>query len=160
MYYSTQDLLSMHGINMLTGEADKYSMRILCDLNTTGVETISTFFGINPVTGTFNENWNRYVHDKEAVASFMLPRGTIQELCKFVAFHYMNSYVFCESGLGYDILSKDDYDKMVAVYGEEKMEHINKKLLITARAWRNYNHREDRTPISDRNEHQMSGRVV
>lgn len=148
MYYSTQDLLEMHGVNLLTGEADKYSMRILCDLNASGVETICTFFGINPATGTFNENWNSQVHGQDAIASFMLPRGTIPELCKFCAFHYMNTYVFCESGNGYDLYSKEEHHKI-------------QKFIDNGRSvYHNYNYRADRAPASDRNTHQMSGRTV
>lgn len=78
--------LQQFGINALTGEACKYSMRLLCDLNEDGVELLRDFFGLqivlNPKT-QFAENWNSQVNGKPALVSIMLPRGVFDDLCRF-----------------------------------------------------------------------------
>lgn len=82
--------LQAFGINPLTGEACKYSQRLLCDLNEDGVALLTEFFGLrvgdNPQT-LFADNWNSTVSDKPAVASIMLARDMFDSLCKFALFH-------------------------------------------------------------------------
>jgi len=153
MYYSTKKLFAFAGINTLTGEADKYSLRILCDLNKKGVETISTFFGINAIENGFPPNWNSFVNEQKAVASFMLPRGTFNDLAHFIAFHHHNAFALEQSGNGYILYSKKDFEEVVKALGEE-----NK---LFNKVYRNFNYRDtENYDASDRNEHLMSGRVV
>ena len=80
--------LKQFGINPLTGEACRLSMRTLCDLSQKGVELLSVFLGIQP-TG-FNDNWNSKVGEDASVASIMLSRGIFDDLCKFAIFTRSN----------------------------------------------------------------------
>jgi len=78
--------LQEYGINALTGEADAYSMRLLCDLNQDGVKLMQSFLGD---TLTFNEgsNWNAQVNGINSIASVMLPYSILGDLCRFILFH-------------------------------------------------------------------------
>ena len=77
------------GINSLTGEACKYSMRLLCDLNEDGVDLVRDMFGmpivLNPQV-QFSANWNSMVGDKPSVTSIMLPRTMFDTLALFALF--------------------------------------------------------------------------
>lgn len=122
-YYSIRDLLVIHGVNILTGEADKYSMRMLCDLNRTGVRTVCDYFGINESPGMFNANWNSKVHGQDAVASFMLPKAAIRDLAEFCAFHYMNVFAIACEDNGCTIFTKE----LMAKYKENDIDLYNVK---------------------------------
>ena len=80
--------LKQFGINPLTGEACKLSMRTLCDLSDKGVMLICDFLGLQP--NGFNANWNSKVDNDPAVASIMLTRGIFDDLCKFAIFTVSN----------------------------------------------------------------------
>lgn len=78
--------LQQFGINALTGEACKYRMRLLCDMNEDGIELIRDFLGMQIVLNPkaqFADNWNSAVNGKPALVSIMLPRGIFDDLCKF-----------------------------------------------------------------------------
>ena len=78
--------LSQFGINSLTGEACKYSMRLLCDLNDDGVDLVLDLFGLPHGETVFAKNWNSMVGNKDAVASVMLPRTVFDTLALFALF--------------------------------------------------------------------------
>lgn len=86
--------LQQFGINPLTGEACKYSMRLLCDLNEDGLALLRDFLGLQTfISGIhddanpqFPPNWNSQVNGKPALASIMLARGIYNDLCHFALF--------------------------------------------------------------------------
>lgn len=83
--YSFDDF-KRYGIQLLTGEACSYSLRMLCDLNEDGVLLLTDYFGLKPES--FAANWNTQVNGKKAIASVMLPRGAWwNELALFALFH-------------------------------------------------------------------------
>jgi len=65
------------GINILTGEACAFNMRVLCDLTEEGCKIIEEFFG-GTITCTRETNWN-----SGGVASVMIPRSCLKDLEKF-----------------------------------------------------------------------------
>ena len=91
--------LQEYGINALTGEADTYSFRILCDLSEKGVLLLVSFLG-GAVTFNDTSNWNSHVGDDPAVSTVMLPYSIYHDLCRFILFHVeKKTYVYeFESG--------------------------------------------------------------
>ena len=92
-----REVLRELGIELLTGEACAYSMRLLCDLNEDGMMLINkafgTFFMVSPaqpekkryevyVNGMMRKH-NSQVNGKSSVASIMLSHVMIDELVKF-----------------------------------------------------------------------------
>lgn len=78
--------LQQYGINALTGEADSYSLRILCDLSLEGVQLMEGFMG-NTVKLTEGTNWNGWVGNDLAVSSIMLPYSVFDDLRRYILFH-------------------------------------------------------------------------
>jgi len=71
--------LEQLGINYLTAESCGLSMRLLCDVNQKGKETVEAFLRCSLTS----ENWNSKVNGEPAVASVMLTRGVLDELAAF-----------------------------------------------------------------------------
>jgi len=74
------EILEEAGIKLLTGEADKLMMRVLCDLTPAGCAVVNKFLGGN-VTFTSESNWN-----SGAVASVLLPYSCLSDLETFIKF--------------------------------------------------------------------------
>lgn len=77
------------GIEYLTGEADPYSLRGLCDLSTVGADCIRDFLGFAP-DAAMHRNWNTMVGGEPAVASVMLPKNILAELATYLLFSVGN----------------------------------------------------------------------
>lgn len=146
---SNWNCLRKYGIQYLTGEADAYSMRMLCDVNEEGKQLLETFFGGN-VEIKQGSNWNSTVNGKPAVGSIMLPYSIFQDLAVFCLFHVDRMYaVVLDPGFYFGIESK-------AVYEEHADWLVQKKVKINF-AW------TDKPNVSltrDRNSHQMSERTI
>lgn len=76
--------LTQFGINMLTGEACRFSQRLLCDLNETGRDLVADYLGIT--SEGFTAPWNSSVSDTPAVASVLLHRESLNQLAEFAMF--------------------------------------------------------------------------
>lgn len=146
---SNWNCLSKYGIQNLTGEADRYSLRMLCDVNEEGKRLLETFFGGN-VEIKNGSNWNSAVNGKPAVGSIMLPYGIFQDLAVFCLFHIDQMYaVVLDPGWYYGIESKTKY--------EEHADWLKEKKVRINFAW------TENPNVSlhrDRNKHQMSGRTT
>lgn len=77
--------LEQFGINPLTGEACRLSLRLLCDLNEEGRALMAEYLGVKPEG--FAPNWNSAVAGEPAVASVMLHRDSFKQLTEFALFH-------------------------------------------------------------------------
>ena len=146
--YSLNDLKN-YGIHTLTGEADRYSFRILCDLSQQGVDLICEFFGMQ--AGGFAENWNSTVGNEPAVASIMLTRDTLWEIARFALLHVEQCDVVTENGQALCGLVKGES------HFDQHLEWFN---LQGARVYRNYGKTSSAPGIGSRNTHAMSGRTV
>lgn len=89
--------LEPYGINYLTGEADRYGERVLCDLSVAGVDLLQTYFG-GTITFTSESNWNSRVGDAPAIASVLLPRDLLFPLFRFILFHVHQVQVIVKAG--------------------------------------------------------------
>ena len=81
-YYNLKD----YGINVLTGEACAFGMRLLCDLSEAGVALLTDFFGLCYRDIPFPRNMNSMVGDEPAIASCMLSRSILTEIYLFILF--------------------------------------------------------------------------
>lgn len=78
--------LGQFGVNVLTGEACKFGMRLLCDLSEEGADLVRQFFGA-PDMDCLPLSWNKYMpHGGRAVASVLLPRSVMQDLMVYALF--------------------------------------------------------------------------
>jgi hypothetical protein len=73
------DMRTHFGINVLTGEACRYGLRLLCDLDENGAGIVRDWLGVVMLGNA----WNSTVNDKPAVASIMLPRDCFKALAEF-----------------------------------------------------------------------------
>lgn len=135
-------LLREHGINILTGEADKYGLRVLCDINSDGLDVLAEYFGFAPKCP---KNWNSEVNGQPAIGSFMLPRDAIPNLAKFIWFHYRNAFALIEMWNGYVAMTSDQADE----YSRLNIDVV-----------RNCNYRPNNIIGSSRNTHAMSDRLT
>jgi hypothetical protein len=151
---NTRDL-QQFGINVLTGEACSYGLRLLCDLTQVGVDLVSSFFGglshspENERRGyPFPQNWN-----SGAIASVMLPRSILfSELAIFAMFRAGCSLVVVSPG-GSITGVKPHEKEALALYQQLRTESqsANDYVFYTNRALQS---------VHGRNEHQFSGRTV
>lgn len=148
--------LQQYGINCLTGEACAYSIRLLCDLNDDGVQTIRDFFGmqivLNPAV-QFAANWNSSVVGKPAIASIMLPRSIFPDLVRFLLFNLHKCDYVVEKAGGNGYVGYTDAD--LAEYGKTADEAA---LMYQGAMWRNP--KNPSASQGSRNVHQMSGRTT
>lgn len=143
------DDLKLFGINPLTGEADRYCLRILCDLSQRGVDLVCEFFGMQ--AGGFAENWNSHVGDEPAIASLMLTRDTLWELGRFALLHVEQCDIVVGRTDGMRGMNRDD------PYCFGHIEYAqNHDLPVTTNCAKT-----SRAPGSgSRNEHAFTGRTV
>lgn len=147
MYQSNNDLLTNFGINLLTGEADKYGIRILCDVSDRGKQILCEFLSVDTIK--FFPNWNSRVGDADATGSFLLGRNMIDDLVTFLWFYKRNAYAISPSGFGYTSYTEADVNRYCELYNDA--DELNLR--------RNWNHSPTQ-PSCDRNEHAFSGRTV
>lgn len=71
--------LQQLGINALTGEACKFGMRLLCDVNEDGAAIMLDYLGVTMLS----PNWNTRVNGKPSVGSVMLHRESFMQIAEF-----------------------------------------------------------------------------
>lgn len=142
-----------YGVNPLTGEADAYARRILCDLSDEGVILLTAYFGLSYTAEAgraFPANMNGFVGTAKAVASVMLARETMQDLMLFALLH-VNQYDYVMQAPG-GLHGFNEDDK----YGQRYLEMA---LPQGYRLYTNCAKRSAQPHVGDRNIHAMSGRV-
>lgn len=103
--------LGQFGINVLTGEACKFGMRLLCDLSEEGADLVRRFFGA-PDMDCFPPNWNNYMpHGGQPVASVLLPRSVMHDLMVFALFTVdgCSEVILCPGRSIVGVLKTDEY---------------------------------------------------
>jgi len=146
--------LTAYGVNPLTGEADAYSRRTLCDLSDEGVILLTAYFGLShtvEASRAFPANHNGFVGEAKAVASVMLARETMTDLMVFALLHVerMDYVVQFPSGFA----GFNEGDKYGTAYLQED-------LPTGYVLHHNCAKRSAQPHIGDRNVHAMSGRVL
>lgn len=146
--YTLQDL-QPYGVNLLTGEADRLSFRILCDLNEDGCALVSEYLG-QPRDTKYAANWNSTVNGQPAIGSVMLSADTLWELARFALLTVDNFDAViktnCLRGLNYDEPYADGY-----MYQASENHHL---------VYRNYAKGSSAPGVGSRNTHAMTGRTV
>lgn len=79
--YSLHQFLKKKGIEYLTAESDSLNLRILCDINESGIEILESYFDGFKVKG-----YNSWNHD-QSWNSVLIPRINFGELCVFILFY-------------------------------------------------------------------------
>jgi hypothetical protein len=103
------DDLKYYGVNLLTGERDNLFLgRLLCDLSQDGVELVRDYFGL-PRGCVFDENWNGNVGDEPAIASVMLTRETLVQLCVFALLQHGAPFVYQLGPEGFPCYDDGEY---------------------------------------------------
>lgn len=149
--YNWHDLKHF-GVNLLTGEADAYSLRLLCDLSREGVELLTTYLGLLPSQAAFPSNMNGRVGEVEAVASVMVARTMLPGLTVFALLHVGNYDFVLQMPTGFVGFNRgDQYDE---AYLHAKLP-AGWRLIHNARKTR----AQDSSLDGDRNVHQFTGRV-
>lgn len=152
--HSLNDLTTF-GVNPLTGEADAYSMRTLCDLSQEGVILLTAYFGLSHTVEAgraFPANNNAFVGDAQAVASVMLARETMSDLMLFALFYVAQcDYVMQLPGGGWSGFNEGDE------YGSR---YLQEGLPTGYRLHTNCAKRSKQPHVGDRNIHAMSGRYL
>lgn len=145
---SSFSALTLFGINPLTGEADAYGRRVLCDVSEEGRTLLCAYWGL-PVDTTFAANWNSYVGEKPAVGSIMLAREAMRDLMIFTLLHVAQCpYVLVhDSGQVQGLTAKDAEKYSEYLTGAEGLANV--------RVIRN-----TYPSATGRNTHQMTGRDV
>ncbi len=128
------------GINPLTGEACSLGYRILCDLTARGKAIVERCLSVEIRSG----NWNSGSKDDPHVASIMLTVEMLQPLAVFA---------LLESGCGEVWITDRAVFGIEAGDSEEQVDTMKRC------------HKPSRRfaydgPFQDRNQHQMSGRVI
>jgi hypothetical protein len=140
--------LTVYGINPLTGEADRFSFRILCDLSSSGKTLVCDCLGLRDDC-QFTDNWNSRVGDAPAIASIMLSPPTLWELARFA----LMTVEQCDVVIG-------DRDLCGIVAGETYYEqHILLANEHNRPVYRNYAKHSSAPGSGSRNEHSFTGRL-
>jgi hypothetical protein len=148
--------LTAYGVHPLTGEADAYSRRTLCDLSTEGIVLLTAYFGLShtvEASRAFPANWNGYVGEAKAVASVLLAHTVMLDLMVYALLHVERfDFVYEEAGSlsGFneeDTRAMDYYREAVSTRPGSRLHHNQAK--------------KCRAPqVEDRHVHVMSGRVL
>lgn len=131
--------LEQFGIIVLTGEACSLMYRLLCDLTAQGKRIVERCLSVEIAS----ENWNSGSANHPHVASIMLTHEMLQPLAVFALLEAGCREVWVTESAAIGV---EDVDSDAEV---DRMKHVSKP------------HRRFayHGPHSDRNQHQMSGRV-
>lgn len=153
--YKFDDLKAI-GINPLTGEADAFGMRLLCDLSEKGADLVRRFLGLESGGSErhFQRNWNSMVGDDPAVAAVMLTRNTINDLMRFHAFAVENADAYVEGPYQITALNRDD--EMYEAYEKLAAEGTSRCARMFVR---NPAKTSSQPRVGDRNVHAATGRA-
>lgn len=146
--FNLQDL-QPYGVNLLTGEADRLSFRILCDLNEDGCALVSDYLG-QPRDTKYADNWNRAVNEKPALGSVMLSADTLWELARFA------------------LLTVDNFDAVIKANGLRGLNydephaawHLQQASGNQHFIYLNHAKGSSAPGVGSRNTHAMTGRTV
>lgn len=146
--YTLQDL-QPYGVNLLTGEADRLSFRILCDLNEDGCALVSDYLGL-PRDTKYADNWNSRVGEKPALGSVMLSADTLWELARFalLTVDRFDAVIKANGLLGLN------YDEPHATW---PLQQAGSNLHFI---YRNYAKGSSAPGVGSRNTHTMTGRTL
>lgn len=113
--------LSQFGVGILTGEADPFGFRLLCDLTEEGRDMVCAYLGGHDLD-CFPQNWNTSVAGVQAVASVMLSRSALSDLCVFALFFRGGADVVLERGGTFTGITRDHeyynrYEEIVSSSG-------------------------------------------
>ena len=140
---SWSDLRESFGINMLTGEACAFSMRVLCDVNEDGLALLSDYFGVGDLQ--LAAQMNSMVGDKPAIGGIMLHRNSLSQLAEFG--------LFAKNALG--IATQAD-GTIIGLMDQKAFDaYANANYDIR----RNYRVEQPGVTVGSRNVHQATGRV-
>jgi hypothetical protein len=147
--------LEQFGINSLTGEADRLSMRLLCDVNEEGRALVLDYLGL-PAETVLHDNHNSQVNDSPAIGSLMLARDSFSQLATFTLFR-AGALAIIHMGT-----------QQMGVFTQERLtqyEELARESLADSRPMRVDIHRNpmigNTAPGSGtRNMHMMTGRIV
>jgi hypothetical protein len=108
------DLEAAAGIKPLTGEACKYSQRLLCDVNADGLVLLAEFLGVPQLT--LEDPYNSTVNSKPSVGSIMLARSMWEPLAEFVLAQ-MNALaiLYVENRVSAGLFSQDYVERYAAL---------------------------------------------
>ena len=108
--------LSQFGVGILTGEADPFGMRLLCDLTEDGRDLVCAYLGGHDLD-CFPLNWNSSVAGVRSVASVMLSRAALADLCVFALFFRGKADVVLSRGGSFTGIPRDHeyYDRYEAL---------------------------------------------
>lgn len=146
------DSLRQYGINALTGEADAYCMRLLCDVSAAGKKLIEDFFG-NTVTVREGSNWNSSVGNDPAVGSILLPYDLRTELGAFIGLHVVMAaavVVYKETGNVTFLMTREDIERFREIMSDAQGNIFGCYIKINMAG---------PGSVRGRNVHQFSGRV-
>ena len=76
--------MSQFGIQVLTGEACAFAMRLLCDVNEEGLDLMSDYWGLSSLDS--QPAWNRMVNGQPSVGSIMVSRTELSALATYALF--------------------------------------------------------------------------
>jgi len=151
--HSAHDLAA-YGVQPLTGESDAYGRRVLCDLNEAGVILLTAYFGLSHTIEArhcFPRNWNSMVGAYPAVASVLLPRAILPDLCVYALLHVGAFDYVMQSPAGFTGFNEGDR------LGEQ---YLHQGLPEGYQLHRN-EAKQCRAPqVDGRHVHAMSGRVL
>lgn len=143
--------MRIFGIELLTGEACAYGMRVLCDVSEEGRTLLCGFLGLSPDT-KFAPNWNSFVGETPAVGSIMLPPSIFPELIRYTLFTVADCG-FIVGQPGGVFLGVKTTNRYAAGYLELAQK-------ITADGYMIYYRPMGAGSVGGRNVHQMSGRIA
>ena len=139
--------LESYGINVLTGEACAYGMRLLCDVNLAGHRLLGQFLGLGP-SWTGLPAWNSQVNGQASVASMLLPRSLFTDLMVFILFQVHQ--------LPYVVTPRAAERTGLWIAGYRELPELDEDHFQVRRNWAIG---QDQV-IDGRNVHQMTGRVT
>jgi len=132
--------LQSFGINALTGESCAIGLRLLCDLNIDGVRLMQAYLG-NNIESQAGSNWNSQVNGKDAIASIMIGKYSLEDLAIFALSFYGYQSIFTTNGVISGFIDCDDNREHREYYRQASDRHYKG------------------TGKDSRNTHQFSGRV-
>lgn len=154
--YHCDDLVP-YGICPLTGEADAYARRILCDLSEAGVTLLTAYLGLSHTTEArhaFPRQMNEKVGSQPAVAGVLLARALFPDLMVFALLH-VGQY-------GY-VLEAPDGSYTGFNEGDRYAQHYLREDGALPTGYRLHTNcaKRSRAPqVEGRNVHAMSGRFI
>ena len=145
--------LQQFGIGMLTGEADRLSMRLLCDVNAEGREILLDYLGL-PEDTILAPSWNSSVNQAPAIGSVMLHRDSLFQVAEFAMFR---QGALASIKMASELMGVFNVERL-AQY--EELAHSARHSSIKVEIRRNYAIGNTAPGFGTRNTHAMTGRTL